>query len=575
MDGEHAVKPVQRRQNAQPHASVHMSSYDDLALLYNPNLPFAAPQDFRFSRIPILPQSPAMPLEQPQFIMNRKSSDGHVPLSQPSQPMRALIVHRRPSAPPSLGRPTVGLFIPSVVYSDRSTEMSGYEGSGAGSLSSSCLDDYSKAGKEMMATSEAGGGGSSMKQPAQLISKRSTLPYPPPSPESNNDESSGATVVLPSTTRRPWWKSPKRFGVATAFAQFAILSSLQLGVIAFSILAITSLEPSKVHWGDMSLLTTIGFGALYFGLFIAAQVSQAVWVRDAARQKSTVQVIAVQIFNTGYLGYLVVQLSLLKTTSATASELGMAGSSNALSHAHVVTIAMIPIAVIFDGVGLYLAHLQYKIYGRTRFVAHGASIATRKRVFNFHLFMTLLKLNVFFNIGILGHVALGMYFNYRKNLQSSWSDPSITDPIAPSSSTVFSLSTLIIPVITSAIAIAHYPFGRLAARTPSRTLTWNFQVLVVIYTILLGSIALDSLTMVMDSNRQGSSAEATPLTSASSANTTAAFLLWFIGIQVVLNIATLVAAGVALKFARSGVPNDVIVGRTRSSVLERERTELD
>ncbi|KAI8806282.1 hypothetical protein BJ742DRAFT_367385 [Cladochytrium replicatum] len=573
MDGDPAVPPF-RRQNAQSYAPAHFSSYDDLALLYTPNLPVAAAPDLRFSRIPSLPQSPAMSLDQPQLIMNRKSSYGHVPVGQTARPVSAHIVHRRPSAPPSLGRPSKGPFIPSVAYSNAGTELlgHGYAASAAGSLSRSYpTHDLAKSEKEMMAACDAASGASSMKQLAQLSSKSGTSPYPPPSPESNNDEIARAMVVGPSTTRGPWWKSPKRVGVAVAFAQFAILSSLQLGVIAFSMLAITTLETSKVHWGDMSLLTTIGFGALYFGLFITAQVSQAIWVRDAARQKSTVQVIAVQIFNTGYLVYLIVQLSLLSTTSETATELGMTGSASALLHAHLVTIAMIPIAVLFDAIGLYLAHLQYKIYGRTRFVAHGASIATRKRVFNFHLFMTLLKLNVFFNIGILGHVALGMYFNYRKSQGSPTSDWSTNDPV---SSTTLELKTLIVPVITSAIAIAHYPFGRLAARTPSRSVTWNFQVLVVVYTILLGSIAWDSLTMVMAS-RESSSAEAAPVSSASSANTTAAYLLWFIGIQVVLNIATLVVAGVALKFARSGVPNDVIVGRTRSSVLERERTELD
>ncbi|KAI8924831.1 hypothetical protein BC831DRAFT_463371 [Entophlyctis helioformis] len=136
---------------------------------------------------------------------------------------------------------------------------------------------------------------------------------------------------------------------------------------------------------------------VYHGLFVCGLVFQFVMAYDAIFNMSVIQLVTTSIFNWSLAIYSIVQSSqaanLLDNVPARLVR-------NVGPHPTTTTEIIIMVVMFVFAVGwVYLSYQLYKVFGWTLFKEMGADINVRNQLMVYHVYLLLLKLDVFFFLG--------------------------------------------------------------------------------------------------------------------------------------------------------------------------------
>ncbi|RKO94834.1 hypothetical protein BDK51DRAFT_25616 [Blyttiomyces helicus] len=232
------------------------------------------------------------------------------------------------------------------------------------------------------------------------------------------------------------------------------------------------MAPSMLHWGKIaigwSLLQAVSISAMeffilaninsylkeafaengsgpfilvYFCLFVAAQIFQAVMTVDAAMHRNSMQVVATVIFNFMCVIYAVAQVEEINhvrdcslnylsewatnntNTTSTCPEPFVGNFSvavgiieDSLDYVYRVKsteYAVIGVASVSALVGAALGWKLYQEYGWKIFEEVGASVRKKYVVRRYHLFILFLKLNIYFTMGIVAQMVCAYYYTQK------------------------------------------------------------------------------------------------------------------------------------------------------------------
>ena len=81
-----------------------------------------------------------------------------------------------------------------------------------------------------------------------------------------------------------------------------------------------------------------------------------------------------------------------------------------------IAISIIVLLFLFNAIGACLSFKTFGEYGWSIYVIQGADIAKREIMRRYHLFLVLLKFNLYFTIGILVQVGASIYFYEKMNV---------------------------------------------------------------------------------------------------------------------------------------------------------------
>ncbi|KAI8905699.1 hypothetical protein DFJ77DRAFT_478681 [Powellomyces hirtus] len=137
---------------------------------------------------------------------------------------------------------------------------------------------------------------------------------------------------------------------------------------------------------------------IYHSLFIVAQVTQWVLVADALWNSSTIQMISTTVFNFALFAYSALQFRQADDIGEKSISLNVPGlpAAHPTSTWEVVTI--IAMGVFCLG-WFVITQRLYRVFGWSIFKNLGADISVRNRLKMYHVYMMLLKLDVFFFVG--------------------------------------------------------------------------------------------------------------------------------------------------------------------------------
>ncbi|KAI8817762.1 uncharacterized protein EV422DRAFT_204803 [Fimicolochytrium jonesii] len=139
---------------------------------------------------------------------------------------------------------------------------------------------------------------------------------------------------------------------------------------------------------------------VYHVLFIAAQVFQWVLAVDAVYTYSMIELVSTTLFNVALLAYSGLQY---KQATDIADKIGAtglvpSGTLDTHSTATLEIIILCAMAVFVTG-WVVLSQRLYRVFGWSIFKELGADISVRNRLKLYHIYLMLLKLDVFFFIG--------------------------------------------------------------------------------------------------------------------------------------------------------------------------------
>lgn len=132
---------------------------------------------------------------------------------------------------------------------------------------------------------------------------------------------------------------------------------------------------------------------IYHGIFIAAQVFQVFLITDALMQRSLIQLMTTTAFNFASWGYAIVQLGQAAKLAPTFQ------SFFPTMETHPTRAAEISLIVIFFGFcagWLVLSYKLYYVFGWTSYKEMGADLGLRNILHLYHIYIMLLKIDVFF-----------------------------------------------------------------------------------------------------------------------------------------------------------------------------------
>ncbi|KAI9207638.1 uncharacterized protein BJ171DRAFT_638422 [Polychytrium aggregatum] len=267
---------------------------------------------------------------------------------------------------------------------------------------------------------------------------------------------------------------------------------------------------------------------VYFGLFIFSQFFQFILVWDAARVKNTMQVIAGAVFNILTFAYSGIQiwqtykllgcsvsiidgfnngnsrasyyaaLALQSVTdqmcsvpanppNSTSVSIPFTTVPNLIRPALPYEYAIFVIMFVFNAGGSFVAWKVYDVYGWVIYQVQGASTERRRIMRYYHSFILLLKVNIFFYVGIIIQYVTAYFFVTRHPIvcPSYWYP--ICDDLQLAGSIVStSLSATKFVIITGVVlcmaAILYYSFGYYGTRLGNRSLMLSFLVLITMTT---------------------------------------------------------------------------------------------
>ncbi|KAI8613491.1 hypothetical protein BC830DRAFT_473954 [Chytriomyces sp. MP71] len=270
----------------------------------------------------------------------------------------------------------------------------------------------------------------------------------------------------------------------------------------------------------------------YCGLFILAEIFMLLGLLDAAWNKNSMQVIACMIFNLAILSYSFVQLNYISqrirfcatsfievyqdggypfiVNNSTLVESNQQASFNLVGACpwslqqnmpQLLTMNLsllnrsAPIELIIVGVsglgnllGLFFGFKTYQEYGWSLYQVQGASIKRKWIITRYHLFILLLKLNIYFTLGFVAQMVAAFYYSEKgiTDREALLARPWILGPtnettiIQPLTHPYKEPNNILLPSSIAAIfaAIISYVLGWNAIRRCSRNLMFCFLVLV-------------------------------------------------------------------------------------------------
>ncbi|KAI8901018.1 hypothetical protein BC833DRAFT_579567 [Globomyces pollinis-pini] len=244
----------------------------------------------------------------------------------------------------------------------------------------------------------------------------------------------------------------------------------------------------------------------YFGLFICSMVFQFVWAIDANEHRNTFQIIAISIFNILSVFYSILQISqmwklkfcstmlttiadkkntaeefidfqqqcyfnvnikqdsLIKLSASIKEYIGILDIAKLLEY--VIGALMIGACIL----ECYVAYKCFLEYGWEVFRIAGASVAKKKMLQRYHLFLIFLKINIYLFFGVAAQFFFALYFDLKSNGDSKM------DPMY-----LWMVGSIIVLV-----SILYYVVGYFAANRGNYIL-----MMVFIFLVLCNSMALN------------------------------------------------------------------------------------
>ncbi|KAI9104096.1 hypothetical protein DFS34DRAFT_306313 [Phlyctochytrium arcticum] len=143
------------------------------------------------------------------------------------------------------------------------------------------------------------------------------------------------------------------------------------------------------------LIPNVSALTIYHVLFIFAQFFQWILAADAVYTSSMIQLVSTTLYNVALFGYSLMQFK-------QARDIGIKlGLDNPLStHPTLVPEIIVIIAMSIFALGwVLISQRLYRVFGWSIFKSLGADITVRNRLKMYHIYMMLLKLDVFFFLG--------------------------------------------------------------------------------------------------------------------------------------------------------------------------------
>ncbi|KAI8827545.1 hypothetical protein BJ741DRAFT_629603 [Chytriomyces cf. hyalinus JEL632] len=281
-----------------------------------------------------------------------------------------------------------------------------------------------------------------------------------------------------------------------------------------------------VSWGRTS--GSAEFILAYFGLFILAEIFMTLGLIDAAWNKNTMQVVACMLFNIGILSYSFIQMNhindRIKLCSTTFLDVYSDGgypyiasnstliqqSGNAkfnllgvcpwqldagiterlaqniylLDNSYVIEILIVGVSGLGNLFGLFLGFKTYQEYGWSLYQIQGASITRKWIITRYHLFILLLKANIFFTLGFATQMIAAFYYSdkgvsdRKRMLSTPWTlgATNQTVVIADYSGQISGPKNFLLPsaIAGAIVATCSYILGWSAIRRCSKNLMYAF-----------------------------------------------------------------------------------------------------
>ncbi|KAJ3127600.1 hypothetical protein HK100_009678, partial [Physocladia obscura] len=201
--------------------------------------------------------------------------------------------------------------------------------------------------------------------------------------------------------------------IVLSLVQFVVIVVAEILVLIKHLAELNDLNAIYVIHPDWLLLvneatfTIIPFAeaiTIYEGLFIAAQIFLLILSIDAILSSSKIQLVVTTIFNLAVVGYSVEQYiqsgSLIDQVGST--HYGFLQSYGFQFHRTApYEIVVISLGIVFFLLWTFVATKLYNLFGWNVFKELGADVEVRKRLTVYHIYMTLLKIDVFFFISIV------------------------------------------------------------------------------------------------------------------------------------------------------------------------------
>ncbi|KAJ3230288.1 hypothetical protein HDU81_004624 [Chytriomyces hyalinus] len=285
----------------------------------------------------------------------------------------------------------------------------------------------------------------------------------------------------------------------------------------------------NVSWGGNS--GSAEFILAYFGLFILAEIFMTLGLIDAAWNKNTMQVVACMLFNIGILSYSFIQMNYIKdriklcstsfldvysdggypyiasnstliqqSGNAKFNLLGacpwqldagiterLAQNIYLLDNAYVIEILIVGVSGLGNAFGLFLGIKTYQEYGWSLYQIQGASIMRKWIITRYHLFILLLKANIFFTLGFATQMIAAFYYSdkgvsdRKRMLSTPWTlgSSNQTIIIADYSGNISGPKNYLLPsaIVGGIVATCSYILGWSAIRRCSKNLMYGFLAL--------------------------------------------------------------------------------------------------
>ncbi|KAI9101123.1 hypothetical protein DFS34DRAFT_457292 [Phlyctochytrium arcticum] len=222
-----------------------------------------------------------------------------------------------------------------------------------------------------------------------------------------------------------------------------------------------------------------------------------------------------------------------------------------------VTHAIIALMVVVVFVSAFVAWKVYQEYGWKIFQEQGASIQKKRILRRVHLFILLLKVNVYFAIGIVAQIVTATIYSHRS--MSTCEDPNTPENSQNCFSPVESKSRFMVypsMIIFGIAALSFYFLGWYAIKNAHRpTMYTFFGVYVANIAALVSVIAIFSTDDTTQSTRK--------------------WLLTFSIIQLLLNLGTLAIGFVCLKDFDKGVGQIALTKKDMEAAAAKVRPRLE
>ncbi|KAJ3383243.1 hypothetical protein HDU84_003760 [Entophlyctis sp. JEL0112] len=171
-----------------------------------------------------------------------------------------------------------------------------------------------------------------------------------------------------------------------------------------ALMAINSTNPGwllLVNETSNSIIPFAEADTIYEGIFIAAQIFMVYLAFDAIISSSKIQLIATTVFSLAMFGYsceqYVQSANLITSSAIGATHYGFLQTYGFQFHRTApYEIAVIAAGLLFFLVWCFVAFKLYDLFAWNVFKELGADVEVRKRLTLYHIYMMLLKLDVFF-----------------------------------------------------------------------------------------------------------------------------------------------------------------------------------